>query len=148
MKSREFEIFINHNNPSVTDKITRYMTIKEGGLGMIKINTFWRAIRMSWLRRLSSSKSTWAKLHTAETKPFTYSPDNTNMEKLMKARNLTKNRVWRDIYDSLATCRNNIVFRNPSEYLSIPINGESLITRNRTPINQLWCEQLMIKDIF
>ena len=36
---REFDIFINYKNPSVTDKTTRYMTKKEGGLGMIKIKT-------------------------------------------------------------------------------------------------------------
>ena len=47
---REFEIFINYNNPSITDKTTRYMARSESGLGMLKINAFWRAIRMSWLR--------------------------------------------------------------------------------------------------
>ena len=49
---REFELFINDNNPSVTNKVTRYMSKKDGGLGMIKINQFWRSIKMSWLRRL------------------------------------------------------------------------------------------------
>ena len=114
---------------------------------MIKINTFWRSIRMSWLRRLSSSKSTWAILHLTETKPFTYNPVSSNLENLTKARNLTRNTVWKDIYDSLITCRKNVLFRHPSEYLSIPINGEPLITENKTSINQLWCKRMMIKDI-
>ena len=39
---REFDLFINDNNPSVTDKVTRYMSKKDGGLGMIKINHFWK----------------------------------------------------------------------------------------------------------
>ena len=30
---REFDIFMNHNNPSVTNKATRYMAKSEGGLG-------------------------------------------------------------------------------------------------------------------
>ena len=107
---REFEIFINHKNPSVTDKTTRYMTKEEGGLGMITINIFWRAIRMSWLRRLNNSKSTWAILHQTETKPHTFNPITSNMEQLTKARNKTRNLVWRDIYDSLLTCRRNILF--------------------------------------
>ena len=38
-------------------------------------------------------------------------------------------------------------FRYPNEYLSIPVNGEPSITKNRTPIDQSWCEQLMVKDI-
>ena len=36
----EFELFINDNNPSVTDKVTRYMCKKDRGLDMIKINHF------------------------------------------------------------------------------------------------------------
>ena len=53
---REFEIFLKSNGPSITDKTTRYMAKKENGLGMPRVDTFWRAIKMSWLRRLSSSK--------------------------------------------------------------------------------------------
>ena len=68
---REFEIFLKDNNPSVTNKVTRYMSKEDGGLGMIKINNFWRSIKMSWLRRLPFSKSTWAELHKVETKPYT-----------------------------------------------------------------------------
>ena len=102
---------------------------------------------MSWLRRLSDSKSTWAVLHQTETRPNTFNPITSNMEQLTRARNTTKNLLWRDIYDSLLTCRSNVLFRYPSEYLSIPVNGEPLITKNKTPINQSWCEQLMIKDI-
>ena len=57
---KEFELFINDNNPSITDKVTRYMSKKDGGLGMIKLDHFWKSIKMSWLRILSFSKSTWA----------------------------------------------------------------------------------------
>ena len=56
---REFEIFLNESNPSVTDKTTRYMSKKDLGLGILKVDHIWKAIKMSWLRRLSFSKSTW-----------------------------------------------------------------------------------------
>ena len=69
---REFELFINDNNPSVTDKTTRYTSKKDLGLGMIKVDYFWKAIKMSWLRRLSFSKFTWVELHKAKTKPYTF----------------------------------------------------------------------------
>ena len=144
---REFEIFLNSNNPSVTNKTTRYMARNENGLGMLKINAFWRAIRMSWLKRLTSSKSTWANLHRAETKTCTFDPITSNMEELIKAKNMTKNLVWRDIYDSLLTCRRNIIHKHPNEFLSIPINGETMITNNFNPVSQPWCSRLMIKDI-
>ena len=44
---KEFELLINNNNPSVTDKTTRYMGKKDGGLRMIKIDHFWKSIKMS-----------------------------------------------------------------------------------------------------
>ena len=60
---------------------------------------------------------------------------------------MTKKLVWKDIYDALLTWRRNIVHKYPNEFLSIPINGEMLITKNLNPINQPWCSRLMIKDI-
>ena len=65
---REFDIFLNENNPSVMVKTTRYMSKKDLGLGMLRVDPFWKAIKMSWLRRLAHSKSTRAQLHKAETK--------------------------------------------------------------------------------
>ena len=123
------------------------MTKKDNGLGMIKINTFWQAIKMSWLRRLSTSSSTWAKLHKLETKNCTFDPTSSNMEQLIRAKNMIKNSVWKDIYDALLTCRRNIVCKYPKEFLSVPINGEMLITKNFNPINQPWCSRLMIRDV-
>ena len=67
----EFRLFINDNNPSVVDDVTRHMSKKLGGLGMIDINLFWKAIRLSWLRRLINSNATWAKMHRADTFPYT-----------------------------------------------------------------------------
>ena len=40
---RDFELFINNNNPSVTDETTRYMGKKDGGLGMKKNYHFWKS---------------------------------------------------------------------------------------------------------
>ena len=69
------------------------------------------------------------------------------MDELIKAKTKTKNQVWKDIYDSLLTCRKNLIFQHPNEFLSIPINGEQLITKNFSPVNQPWCTHMMIKDI-
>ena len=101
----EFKSFINDNNPSVVDKTTRHMSKKQGGLGMIDINLFWKAIRMSWLRRLIESKSTWAELHKAETFTYTCNPTNSNYESLIKAKTTCKNSFWKEVYASLLLCR-------------------------------------------
>ena len=67
----EFRLFINDNNSSVVDDVTRHMSKKLGGLGMLDVNLFWKAIRMSWLKRLINSNATWA-----ETFLYTFNPIN------------------------------------------------------------------------
>ena len=144
---REFEIFLNDNNPSVTYKVTYYMTKNNRGLGMIKINHFQWSIKMSWLRRLPSSKSTWAELDKAETKPHMYNPITTNWVDIKIAKTKITNPGWKDIYDSLLVCRRNLLGINPLEYLTIPVNGESKFTKNNTAIQQPRCKNLTINDI-
>ena len=60
---------------------------------------------------------------------------------------MTRNLVWKDIYDLLLTCRRNITFYHPNEFLSIPINGELMITKNFCQVNQPWCTHMMINGI-
>ena len=76
---------------TITDKTTRYTSKKELGLGMVKVYYFWKAIKMSWLRRLSFSKSTWAQLHKAKTKPFTFNPMSSNWSEIEFAKNRMEN---------------------------------------------------------
>ena len=83
-KEKEFELFLNENNSSVTDKTTRYMGKQDLGLGILRVHHFWKAVKMSWLRRLTYSKSTWALLHRAETKPYTFNPMTSNWSVIEK----------------------------------------------------------------
>lgn len=105
----EFKSFINKNNPSVVDKTRGHMPKKMGGLRMIDINNFWKAIRMSWLRRFIESKSTWAKLHKAETLPYTFNPATPDDESFIKVKFISKKQFWKEVYASLLSCRNNIL---------------------------------------
>ena len=87
---------------------------------------------MSWLRRLPFSKSTWAELHKAETKPNTYNPTSTNWMDIETAKNKMTNPVWKEIYDSLLTCRRNLLKSNPLEFLTLPVNREPYLRKNST----------------
>ena len=111
-----------------------------GGLAMLRINPFWKAVRMSWLRRLITSKSTWAKLHKNETFPYTFNPHNSDQEGLTKAKEKTNNYFWKDVYTSLLQCRNNVILKHLEELITLPINGKFQITCNNYPINQAWCK--------
>ena len=127
---KEFEHFLTKNNLSVVDKTTRYMGRKYLGLGMLRINHFWKAIKMSWLRRLTYSKSTWAELHRAETRPYSFNPMTSCWSGLEMARSQTDNLVWKEIYGALLSFRRNLIKANPTEFLTLPVNGEPYITKN------------------
>ena len=102
---------------------------------------------MSQLRRLSFLKSTWAELHKAETKPNTYDPISMNWSYIETAKNRMNNPIWKEIYDSLLTCRKNLLNSDPLEFLTLPVNGEPYVTKNITAIQQPWCKNLTINDI-
>ena len=134
---KEFERFLNENNPSVVDKTTRYMGKQDLGLGMLKIDHFWKAVKMSWLRRLTYSKSTWAVLHKAETKPCTFDPMTSNLSKIELARSKMDNLVWKEIYGALLTDRKNIIKASPPEFLSLPVNREPYIPETMSQYNRI-----------
>ena len=102
---------------------------------------------MSWLRRLSFSKSTWAKLHRAETKPNKYNSTSMNWFEIENDKNKMTIPVWTEIYYSLLTCRRNRLNSDPLEFLTLPVNGEPNLTKNNTAMQQPWCENMTINDI-
>ena len=51
--------FMHEGSPSVVNLKTIYTPIKENGLGLHKVADFWGAVKLSWLRKLSYSKSLW-----------------------------------------------------------------------------------------
>ena len=114
---------------------------------MTDINLYWKAITMSWLRRLVKSNATWAKLHRADTFPYTFNPINSNYEELVKAKTMCKNSFWKDIYASLLLCRRNILTIHPEEFIRLPMNGKPLINNNNIAISQDWCKHEMLDVI-
>ena len=54
----KLKFFITDGNPNVVNETTRRMAVKHGSFGVPDINSFWKSIRMSWLRRSISSDST------------------------------------------------------------------------------------------
>ena len=120
----------------MTDKTTRYMRKQDLGLGMLRVDHFWKAIKMSWLKRLTFSKSTWVLLHRAETKPYTFDPMTSNWSEIKLTKIKMDNLVWKEVYGSLLACRKNLVKASLQEYLSLPVNGEPYITKNNIAVQQ------------
>ena len=82
----ELKFFISDGNPNVVNEITRKMAVKDGGFGVPNINTFWKSIRMSWLRRSISSNATWFRLHQHDVSPNAFDPCKSNFESLSKQK--------------------------------------------------------------
>ena len=143
----ELKFFILDGNPSVVDETTRRMAVRDGGFGIPNINSFWKAIRMSWLRRLIDSEATWAKLHRHEVAPCYFDPCKSNFVSISNAKRKSTNLFWKDVYGSLLDCRLNILVNYPQEYRYIPINGEPQITSNRVSIEQEWAIHLNLNSI-
>ena len=123
------------------------MPVNEGGFGVSNVNLFWKAIRLSWLRRSIDSDSTWFKLHKQEVFPNAFDPHKSNFESLSKAKLSCRNPFWKDVYSSIIDCRLNVLFDFPDEYKFIPINGEPHITSNRIPIRQEWAMNKCLNSI-
>ena len=121
---KEWEDYIKLNSSPTVNKETRYLPKKDGGLGMLKLSVFWRSVRMSWLRRLHTTKFTRKLLHREEVGELMFDPIRSNMESLEKAKVKATNNVWRDIYCTLLRCRQNLLLVNPEEYVTFPMNGE------------------------
>ena len=134
----ELKFFITDGNPNVVDETTRKMAVKDGGFGVPNINTFWKSIRMAWLRRSISSDSTWFKLHHHEVFPNAFDPIRSNFESLSKAKSKCMNPFWKEVYSALLDCRLKVLLNHPDEYRYVPINGEPHVTNNKIPIRQEW----------
>ena len=143
----ELKFFISDGNPNVVDETTRKMAVKYGGFGVPNINTFWKAIRMSWLRRSIASESTWFKLHCHEVSPDAFDPVKSNFESLSKAKGKCMNPFWKEVYSSLLDYRMNVLLNHPQEYRYVPINGEPHITSNKISIRQEWAQHLNLNNI-
>ena len=114
---------------------------------MLRINYFWKAVKMTWLSKLTYLKSNWAVLHKAETKWCTFDLMTSNLSKIELARSKMDNLVWKEIYGTLLACSKNIVKASPLEFISLPVNGEPYITGNNVAMQQAWCENFTINDI-
>ena len=68
-----------------------------------------------------------------------FNPYNLNQEGLIRAKELSTNYFWKDLYASLLQCRQNILMLYPEEAITLPINVEPQITSNNYAINQEWC---------
>ena len=79
---------------------------------------------MTWLGRLTYSKSLWAMLHEVEAGKLMFELVNYNMSKLEKGKRKIKNPVWSGIYNIFTKCRQNVLLHYPKESVSNSVCGK------------------------
>ena len=98
---KEWEAFIKAKGCPMVNKETRYLPTKDNGLGMLRLAVFWKSVRMVWLRRLTTKRSTWKRLHAEGAGSCMFDLVNSTMDTLEEERRRMDNLVWKDIYSAL-----------------------------------------------
>ena len=66
------QIWYNYISPKKgaarADKKTLHAPTVKGGLGLHHLKEFWQALKVSWIKRLSISKSFWIEILASQTK--------------------------------------------------------------------------------
>ena len=110
----------------------------EGGLAMPDVNASWAAFKISWLRRLENSNSTWAKLFlqtltqikpTASIEEMLY---NTGTAELLSLSKKFENPFWKEVLKSYKPIFTNFLKKHPENILFTPIwNSHSFLMNNK-----------------
>jgi len=100
-----------------------------GGLNMINLPNFWKALKITWLRRLLATKSTWADILDLELGKLGYSREDLyscGNSHLRKISTQLRNPFWKDVLNNSAEMIDNIPFSHPKSLTLLPVCGSTI----------------------
>ncbi|HBI39496.1 MAG TPA: hypothetical protein DDY16_00910, partial [Tenacibaculum sp.] len=121
--------FIWDNKPDKVKRTTSVLPQKMGGLGMVSLEHFWRALRISWLRRLSVSGSFWTKIlekNLAAINIVLSDLNHLGNNRLQAISRSLSNPFWKSLFICTAQLVNNLPFYAPHKFGLLPICENSL----------------------
>ncbi|MCP3680183.1 MAG: hypothetical protein GY782_08030, partial [Gammaproteobacteria bacterium] len=98
---------------------------------------FWQALKVSWIRRLNTSRSFWMQIlatQSAISVPTLRETDYLTVDVLMKCKR-TKNPFWQETFNSYIKVRENFLAEYPNPRLLQLINGNNQLTLDGRPAN-------------
>ena len=111
------------------------LSLLRGGLGMPDINTFWKAFKFSWLRRLILTRSFWPNILQDQIKDIL----GTNLtlievcqlgaSKLSVISKQIKNVFWKQVFADVEDMMNGAAISNPDNLLYSPFFYNNLVIR-------------------
>ncbi len=84
------------------DRKTIHAPTAAGGLGLHHLKGFWQALKVSWIRRLNTSRSFWMQIlatQSAISTPTLRETDYLTVDALTKCKR-TKNPFWQETFNS------------------------------------------------
>ena len=109
-----------NKRPIVDSTKTLYATNNKNGLNLTRISEFWTALKITWLKRYTSSRSFWVTLKNEWLSDLSYTnldPRNTNSIEVDVICKKCPNLFWKSVYKSFRMCVNNFVRMFPEEFI-------------------------------
>ena len=102
----------------------------DGGLGLHHLKEFWQALKVSWIKRLATSKSFWVEILASRTG---ININTLRVTKTLTLDNINKcknsgNPFWCETFKTLKIVRENFLAENPDHRLLQLINGNNQLT--------------------
>lgn len=134
------KIFFDFIWNSKPDKINRQMCKmpqSQGGLNMVCVKTFWRALKISWVRRLEFSQSFWIQILKIQLERLGIDLNKIlhyGNNKLLNISKMLRNNFWKHVFHNTAEMLNNIQFHSLHKFGLFPIVMETLCSKWETPL--------------
>ena len=112
-----------------TDVETIHAPTAEGGLGLHHLKEFWQALKVSWIKRLATSKSFWIQILELRSNLSICTLQEINflqLEDINKCKN-SGNPFWFETFKTYNSVKENFLTENPDNRLLQIINGNRLI---------------------
>merc|ERR1712082_43164 len=119
------------------DRKTIHAPTAAGGSGLHHLKEFWQALKVSWIRRLNTSRSFWMQIlatQSAISVPTLRETDYLTVDVLMKCKRTKKN-FWQETFNSYIKVRENFLAEYPNQRLLQLINGNNQLTLDVRPAN-------------
>ena len=131
--------FIWNGKGDKVDRQTLFMPEKIGGLNMISVSEFWKSLKLTWLRRLLTTKSAWKSILENSLDFFNVNLNDLFLfgdKKFLKLKDSMQNPFWKDVFLATAELIENVNYTLPYKFGLMPICNNSLFKIGGHPVKQ------------
>lgn len=132
--------FLWSNKTAKISKIDSYKPIKKGGLGMVEVFNFWRALKCSWTRRILHSNAFWPKILDKTLEPHNLTVNDLIFSGPSKLNSLSKeikNKFWQNFFISIDELQREANYAVPEIFYLFSVFDNPLFKSGRNCLQKL-----------